>query len=50
MLPSSGAGVCDVKATLMDNWLLYRYFDDDFEGAGQSKGYHIVLKRNSEQH
>jgi hypothetical protein len=41
MLPSS-AGVCDVKATITENWLVYSYFDEDFAGVGQSKGYRVV--------
>ena len=40
-LPSS-AGVCDVKTTITENWLVYSYFDEDFAGVGQSKGYRVV--------
>lgn len=40
-LPSS-AGVCDIKATITENWLVYHYFDEDFAGVGQSKGHRVV--------
>lgn len=40
-LPTS-AGVCNVKATITENWLVYSYFDEDFTGVGQSKGHRIV--------
>lgn len=40
-LPAS-TGVCDVKATITENWLVYSYFDEDFAGVGQSKGYRVV--------
>ncbi|KAH7906600.1 hypothetical protein BJ138DRAFT_1015952 [Hygrophoropsis aurantiaca] len=35
-------GTCDVHASLTENWLVYQYFDDEFAGIGQSKGYHVV--------
>ncbi|KAG1790453.1 uncharacterized protein HD556DRAFT_1392090 [Suillus plorans] len=38
----AASGVCDVQATLTENWLVYHYFDDDFSGTGQSKGYSVV--------
>ncbi|KAG2355552.1 hypothetical protein BDR07DRAFT_1613621 [Suillus spraguei] len=40
-VPAAG-GVCDVQATLTENWLVYYYFDDEFSGTGQSKGYRVV--------
>lgn len=40
-VPAPG-GVCDVQATLTENWLVYYYFDDEFSGTGQSKGYRVV--------
>lgn len=40
-VPAAG-GVCDTKATLTENWLVYHYFDDEFSGTGQSKGYRVV--------
>lgn len=39
VLPASG-GVCNVQATLAENWLVYHYFDEDLEG--KSKGYRAV--------
>ncbi|EGO03055.1 hypothetical protein SERLA73DRAFT_103134 [Serpula lacrymans var. lacrymans S7.3] len=38
----AASGVCDVKATLAENWLVYHYFDDELAGSGQSKGHRIV--------
>ena len=35
------AGACDVKATLVENWLVYHYYDGDV-GVGQAKGYRVV--------
>ncbi|KAG2143699.1 hypothetical protein DEU56DRAFT_884358 [Suillus clintonianus] len=40
-VPAAG-GMCDVQATLTENWLVYHYFDDEFSGTGQSKGYRVV--------
>jgi ER membrane protein complex subunit 1 len=39
-VPSS-RGICDVKAVLTENWLLYTYYNDDVSG-GQAKSQHIV--------
>jgi len=41
-LPASPGGSCNVKAVLTENWLVYHYYDDDYRGTGQSKGYRIV--------
>ena len=41
VLPSSG-GACDVQATITENWLVYSYFEEDFNGMGQSKGNRVV--------
>jgi len=35
-VPAAG-GVCDVQATLTENWLVYQYFDDELPGTEQSK-------------
>lgn len=35
-------GVCDIQATLTENWLVYHYFDTEFSGTGQSKGYRVI--------
>lgn len=40
-LPAT-AGSCDVKATLTENWLVYHYYEDEFSGTGQAKGYRVV--------
>lgn len=39
---AAGVGVCDVKAALVENWLVYHYYDDDFAGVGQAKGWRMV--------
>ncbi|THU88882.1 DUF1620-domain-containing protein, partial [Dendrothele bispora CBS 962.96] len=41
-LPVSSTGSCDVKAVLTENWLVYHYYDDEYRGTGQAKGYRIV--------
>jgi hypothetical protein len=40
--PSGVAEICDVKASLAENWLVYHYYDDDFNGQGQTKGWRMV--------
>ncbi|KAG6829349.1 hypothetical protein H0H92_004715 [Tricholoma furcatifolium] len=37
-----GKEACDVKATLSENWLVYHYYDPDWEGAGLSKGWKMI--------
>ncbi|RDB18117.1 ER membrane protein complex subunit 1 [Hypsizygus marmoreus] len=37
-----GVGVCDVKATLVENWLVYHYYDEEYAGTGQTKGWRVV--------
>ncbi|KAG6865380.1 hypothetical protein C0991_003083 [Blastosporella zonata] len=37
-----GEEPCDVKAMLVENWLVYHYYDPDWAGAGLSKGWKIV--------
>lgn len=41
-LPATDGGACDVKATLVENWLVYHYYDPDFSGTGQTKGWRMV--------
>jgi hypothetical protein len=41
LLPSRG-DICDVKAVLIENRLVYHYFYGDFSGVGSTKGYRIV--------
>ncbi|KAG5719954.1 hypothetical protein E4T56_gene6878 [Termitomyces sp. T112] len=33
---------CDVKAELVENWLIYQYYDPDWTGVGLSKGWRLV--------
>jgi ER membrane protein complex subunit 1 len=40
--PGGIGGTCDVKASLAENWLVYHYYDDDFSGQGQTKGWRMV--------
>ncbi|KAF5347996.1 hypothetical protein D9757_014689 [Collybiopsis confluens] len=35
-------GTCNVKATFTENWLVYHYYDGEYQGTGQTKGYKIV--------
>ncbi|KAJ7663918.1 DUF1620-domain-containing protein [Mycena polygramma] len=38
-----GAGpVCDVHATLVENWLVYHYYDGQGERDGETKGWRLV--------
>ncbi|KAJ3711601.1 DUF1620-domain-containing protein [Lentinula raphanica] len=40
-LPAEG-NACNVKATFAENWLVYHYYDDEYQGSGQAKGYKMV--------
>ncbi|KAF9259043.1 DUF1620-domain-containing protein [Marasmius fiardii PR-910] len=40
-VPTVG-GTCDVKPVLTENWLVYHYYDEDYHGTEQTKGYRIV--------
>jgi hypothetical protein len=40
-LPSH-SGMCDMQASLRENWLVYHYFDREFAGVGSTKGYRMV--------
>ncbi len=40
VLPSV-AGACDVKAALVENWLVYHYYDNEV-GVNQAKGHRVV--------
>ena len=40
VLPSV-RGDCDVKATLVENWLVYHYYDGEV-GPNQAKSYRVV--------
>lgn len=41
VIPARG-GACDVKVALTENWLVYHYYDEEFSGVGQAKGYRMV--------
>ncbi|KZT21772.1 DUF1620-domain-containing protein [Neolentinus lepideus HHB14362 ss-1] len=36
------SGVCDVKANLVENWLVYYYYNGEINGPGQTKGHTMV--------
>ncbi|KAG6861505.1 hypothetical protein C0995_015932 [Termitomyces sp. Mi166 len=38
----TGKESCDIKAALVENWLVYQYYDPDWAGAGLSKGWRLV--------
>ena len=38
----STKGPCNIQAVLSENWLVYGYYDEDFVGNHQTKGYRIV--------
>lgn len=38
----STKGTCSIEAELAENWLVYGYYDQDFAGNHQTKGYRIV--------
>ena len=48
VLPSVD-GACDVKATLVENWLVYHYYDNE-AGPGHAKGYRVVSVELYEGH
>jgi hypothetical protein len=35
-------GRCDLHATFVENWLVYVYWDEEYEWTGQTKGYRLV--------
>ncbi|TFK50623.1 DUF1620-domain-containing protein [Heliocybe sulcata] len=35
-------GVCDVQANLVENWLVYYYYNGEVDGPGQTKGHMMV--------
>ena len=39
---TSTKGPCGIEAELTENWLVYGYYDEDFAGNHQTKGYRIV--------
>ena len=47
---STISGPCDIKATLVDNWLVYHYYEDDVSKPGTAKGYRMVSVELYEGH
>jgi hypothetical protein len=39
---SKGKGKCDLHATLVENWLVYVYWDEEYQPMGQTKGQRLV--------
>jgi hypothetical protein len=39
---NKGKGRCDLYATFVENWLVYVYWDEEYEWTGQTKGYRLV--------
>ena len=39
---ASTKGPCGIEAVLSENWLVYGYYDEDFAGDHQTKGFRIV--------
>ncbi|KAG5636275.1 hypothetical protein H0H81_008561 [Sphagnurus paluster] len=37
-----GKDACDIKASLVENWLVYHYYDPEWTGAGLTKGWRMV--------
>ncbi|GLB44268.1 putative DUF1620-domain-containing protein [Lyophyllum shimeji] len=37
-----GKEACDVKAMLVENWLVYHYYDPEWAGSGLTKGWRMV--------
>jgi hypothetical protein len=35
-------GPCSLNAVLVENWLVYSYYDAEYAGVGQTKGYRVV--------
>ncbi|KAI0060106.1 DUF1620-domain-containing protein [Artomyces pyxidatus] len=41
LLPAAH-GTCDIHATFVENWLVYVYWDEEYQGVGQAKGRRVV--------
>lgn len=39
---SQGKGSCDLHATFVENWLVYVYWDEEYQWVGQAKGPRLV--------
>ncbi|CAK5273724.1 unnamed protein product [Mycena citricolor] len=42
VLPRGEGGLCDVRATLVENWLVYHYYDAQVVAQGDTKGWRVV--------
>ncbi|KAJ7230405.1 DUF1620-domain-containing protein [Mycena pura] len=42
VVPTGGIEACDVHATMVENWLVYHYYDGEGVGDGETKGWKIV--------
>ncbi|KIK60871.1 hypothetical protein GYMLUDRAFT_59265 [Collybiopsis luxurians FD-317 M1] len=42
ILPTERGGSCNVKASFVENWLVYHYYDGESQGPDQTKGYRMV--------
>ncbi|KIK60873.1 hypothetical protein GYMLUDRAFT_96989 [Collybiopsis luxurians FD-317 M1] len=42
ILPTERGGSCNVKASFVENWLVYHYYDSEYQGPDQTKGYRMV--------
>jgi hypothetical protein len=42
IVSSKGKGRCDLHATFVENWLVYLYWDEEYQWVGQTKGYRLV--------
>ena len=40
--PRQGAGGCDLRATFVENWLVYVYWEEQYQWVGQTKGRRLV--------
>lgn len=39
---SKSKGRCDLHAAFVENWLVYMYWDEEYEWTGQTKGHRLV--------
>lgn len=39
---NKGEGRCDLHATFVENWFVYVYWDEEYQGVGKTKGHRLV--------
>lgn len=39
---AAAGGICNTKATLTENWLVYHYYDEASQAPDGAKGYRLV--------